>query len=92
MTPQTTKPLTEIRALREMRLRYIYRALFTKNWNRAQTAKALSINVRSLTMYIGNMRELGWVVPKSPYATHTLKANGWVDPVSGGPYADAHQE
>lgn len=61
------KKLENVRPLREAVMKYIYRALFTKQWNRCQTAKALGISIRGLRDHITRMRKAGYEIPESTW-------------------------
>lgn len=56
------KPLETITPLKDAVMKYIYRALLTKNWNRTQTAKALGISIRTLRNYIPRLNKAGYGV------------------------------
>lgn len=55
----------------ELRRAYIYSTLADNNFNRTNTAKAMGVNVKTVTNWVRNLRNNGYHVPESKYTAFT---------------------
>lgn len=55
----------------ELRRAYIYSTLADNNFNRTNTAKAMGVNVKTVTNWVRNLRNNGYNVPESKYTAFT---------------------
>lgn len=58
------KPVVQIRPIKEMALRYIFRALMSLDWNVTHTSRALGMSIRTLRNHISILRNGGVIIPQ----------------------------